>query len=337
MLKIIFILLIVSFNLNATENKIGEFLGSKTVQMPSWFKTSFLDFSEDVADSKIDNKHLILYFHQDGCPYCAKLVEENFTDEKLVTQIRQNFEIIDVNMWGDKDLIDLSGKEYTEKQFAEKLKIQFTPSLIFLDTTGKQVLRMDGYQSISKMSKMLDFVATKKYQTTTFSAFSSQGNNGKLNSQNFFSKPPHMLARSSKYPANDFLAVFFEEGNCPECDDFHNNMLTKNNIKSAFEKMEVVQLNTSKDEKIINTNGKRTTSKKWYQELKLTSKPAVVIFDKFGVEIIRKDGFFKEFHFDSILQYALTSSYKTQSNFQRYIEHRADEIRATGVDVDLWK
>jgi len=62
-----------------------------------------------------------------------------------------------------------------------------------------------------------------------------------------------------------------------------------------------------------------------------------VFFDKNGVEIIRKDGYFKEFHFDSILQYVLTNSYKTQPNFQRYIEHRADVIRATGKDVNLWK
>jgi thioredoxin-related protein len=99
--------------------------------MPDWFKTSFLDFAEDTQESAENNKHLILYFHQDGCPYCAKLVEENFTDKKLVAKIRKDFDIIDINMWGDRDLTDLKGLEFTEKQYAEFLKVQFTPSLFF--------------------------------------------------------------------------------------------------------------------------------------------------------------------------------------------------------------
>jgi thioredoxin-related protein len=316
----------------------GQFLGSKKIEkMPDWFKTSFLDFAEDTQESAENNKHLILYFHQDGCPYCAKLVEENFTDKKLVTKIRKDFDIIDINMWGDRDLTDLKGLEFTEKQYAEFLKVQFTPSLFFLDFKGNIVLRMDGYQSINKMHKILDFVKDKNYKNQSFAEFSSVKKIGKLNNQGFFSKPPYIITRSKNHPANKYLAVFFEEPSCEACDDFHEKMLVKPKIKNAFKQMEVVQLNINLEQKIINTKGEKTTSKNWYKKLNLVSTPAVVIFDKNGDEIIRKDASFKEFHFDSILQYALSESYKNQPNFQRYIEHRADDIRATGKDVDLWK
>ena len=40
---------------------------------PDWFKNSFLDIREDVADAKAAGKRLVLYFYQDGCPYCKKL------------------------------------------------------------------------------------------------------------------------------------------------------------------------------------------------------------------------------------------------------------------------
>ena len=42
--------------------------------------------------------------------------------------------------------------------------------------------------------------------------------------------------------------------------------------------MQVIQLNTLSDTKIITPSGKRTTAKKWHEDLKLTDKPAMVFF-----------------------------------------------------------
>jgi hypothetical protein len=54
-------------------------------------------------------------------------------------------------------------------------------------------------------------------------------------------------------------------------------------------------------------------------------------------EIIRKDAYFKQYHLHSIMDYVLTGAYKTQSNFQRYIEHKSDKLREQGITVDIWK
>jgi protein PhnA len=35
--------------------------------------------------------------------------------------------------------------------------------------------------------------------------------------------------------------------------------------------------------------------------------------------------------------YELTGAYKTQPNFQRYIEHKSDKLREQGITVDIWK
>ena len=53
-------------------------------EQPSWFKQSFLDIREDVAEAAADGKRVMLYFYQDGCPYCAKLLQENFADREIV-------------------------------------------------------------------------------------------------------------------------------------------------------------------------------------------------------------------------------------------------------------
>jgi len=39
---------------------------------PKWFKESFLDIREDVDEAAESEKRIILYFYQDGCPYCPR-------------------------------------------------------------------------------------------------------------------------------------------------------------------------------------------------------------------------------------------------------------------------
>lgn len=98
-----------------------------------------------------------------------------------------------------------------------------------------------------------------------------------------------------------------------------------------------MHFNTLSDEKLITTSGKHTTAKDWYESLKLTYKPAIVFFDRTGNEVIRKDADFKSYHLHSIMDYVLTSVYKIQPNFQRYIEHKSDELRKQRVTVNIWE
>jgi len=323
------------------EVKQGEFLGANPVEvLPDWFKTTFMDFSEDLEEATDEDRHVMIYFHQNGCPYCAKLVEDNFHDEKLVAKLQKDFDVIETNMWGDRDLTDWNGDDYTEKEFSAKMKIQFTPTTLFLNSKGEVLLRLNGYQSIDKMHATLDYISSKTYLNQSYASYINdlkRDKSGTLNPHSIFESGPHMLARSERMPAQKYLAVFFEEPNCTECDFFHKTLMPLEQTKTYLSQMQVVRFNALSDEKLITPSGKRTTAKDWYDELKLTYKPAIVFFDKDGTEVIRKDAYFKQFHLHSIMTYTLSGAYKTQSNFQRYIEHKADDLREKGITVDIWK
>lgn len=118
----------------------GKYLGAKTATHPNWFKESFLDLDEDIADATAANKRLVLYFWQPGCPYCSQLWEDNFSQKEIETKFRNNFEIVAMNMWGDRDVVSVAGKSYTEKAFAEALGIQYTPTLLFFDENKKSFI-----------------------------------------------------------------------------------------------------------------------------------------------------------------------------------------------------
>lgn len=345
MIKFIFLIsLFVSFNafaITTTTHQKGEFLGGKLVEtMPNWFKASFLDLSEDVQDAIDSNRHVLVYFHQNGCPYCAKLVEDNFTNDEVVKRLKKDFDVIETNMWGDRELTDLNGDEYTEKQFSAKMRVQFTPTVLFFDYDGRVVLRLNGYQSSQKLTKALDYISGKNYQKQSFAKYINANRKaipGTLNKNPIFEKGPHILSRSSKLPAEEYLAVFFEEPNCKECDVFHKKLMPLQKTKDFLSQMQIVRFNSQSNERLITPSGQRTTAKKWFDDLNLTFNPSIVFFDKQGNEVIRKDAMFKSFHFHGFFTYLLSGAYKTQPSYQRYLEGKADDIRETGKDVNIWK
>lgn len=336
-----FSLLLFQPSIAAESVKQGEFLGAKPVEvLPDWFKTTFMDFSEDLEEAADEGRHVMIYFHQNGCPYCAKLVEDNFHDKAIVAKLQKDFDVIETNMWGDRDLTDWTGKEFNEKEFSAHMKVQFTPTLLFLDSKGKILLRLNGYQSIDKMHTTLDYISKKIYLNQSYASYIGslkKDITGPLNAHPIFAAGPHMLTRNKRFKAQKHLAVFFEEPNCKECDAFHRDLMPLEETQGYLGRMQVVRFNALSDEKLITPSGKRTTAKEWYEDLNLTYKPAIVFFDTDGTEIIRKDANFKQFHLHSIMTYVLTGAHKKQPSFQRYIEHKADSLRERGITVDIWK
>ena len=126
----------------ASTIKQGQFLGAKDSPHPSWFKESFLDLEEDVREAAAANKRLIIYFYQEGCPYCNQLVEHNFAQRDIVDKVRGQFELVALNMWGDREVVTVAGGSYTEKELATALKVQYTPTLLFFNEKGKVILRL---------------------------------------------------------------------------------------------------------------------------------------------------------------------------------------------------
>lgn len=316
----------------------GEFKGAHFVEIPQWFKNSFLDLRDDITDAKDSNKRVMLYFHQDGCPYCAKLVKENFTNKKIVDYMARHIDAVEMNMWGDKTVTGLDGKEYTEKAFAEKLKVWFTPTILFFDKTGKVVLRVNGYYDSEKFMTALRYVAEKKEKAMSFTEYSRQfastNKPARLAEESFYLKPPYNLAELKKSAKP--IAIYFEQGNCKDCNSLHKNVFTQQDTLDQLARYNVIQLDRWSNTPLTGFDGKQTTAKKLADQLGIAYIPSAVMYVD-GKEVIRIEAFLKAFHVQSVLDYAASGAFKTEPSLQRFIEARAEHVRAQGKTVDLWK
>ena len=330
-----------SFELAKLQAKpMGEFLGAMPTEYPEWFKDSFLEFADDIEEATAEGKRLAILFHQDGCPYCNLLVERNLAQQDIEALMKEKFDVISINMWGARELISVGGKAYTERDFSAALKVQYTPTMLFFNEKGKLALRLNGYLKPAEFKRALNYVADKQETKISYADYVAANRvvatNAGLNNQSFFDQSSFDFS----LPESGFekpLAVFFEQSNCPNCDNLHQTVLAGVDTAKTIDQFRNVQLDMWSDTKVVTPEGIGMSAKEWAKQLKINYAPSIVLFDKQGKEIIRIEAMFKAFHTESVFDYVLSEAYKAEPSFQTYISHRADAIRETGETVDLWK
>jgi thioredoxin-related protein len=305
---------------------------------PSWFKNSFLDLGEDVEEATEAGKRVILYFHQDGCPYCAKLLNENFAIKEIVDKTRSGFQLIAINIWGDRIVTGLDGIETTEKALAEALKVRYTPTLLFLDEQGRSVLRLNGYYPPHRFMVALDYVAKREEQNLSFRDYIKQHQpvaaSGRLHREPGYLQPPLDLRQSARNSEKPLL-VLMEMKQCSPCDELHQQVLKKPELSKTLQSLDIAVVDVWSAEPVITPSGERLESTKWAESLGIQYTPSLLFFDKQGQEVFRSEAYLRAFHTHAAMDYVVSGSYLEQPNFQRFVQARADEMRARGAVVDL--
>lgn len=315
----------------------AELRGAGRFEIPGWFKHSFLVLPEDATDAARDGKRLLVYFGQEGCPYCAALFNANFSQPHIVDYTRKHFDAIAIDIWGNREVTDFSGKAMPEKEFAAGLKVRFTPTILFFDEKGETVLRINGYYPPHQFLAGLQYVAEKQEGRMTFPEYLARRSpppaKGALHADAFFAKPPYDL---SKPAGGKPVAVFFEQEDCAGCDTLHRDVLSQSATRMQLRRFHVVQLDRWSDTPVVTPAGRKTTARRWADELDVAYVPSAVLFDG-GKEAIRIEAFLKGFHVQSVLDYVASGAYKTQPELQRFIRSRADHLREQGEAVDIWR
>lgn len=339
--KVLFPLLLIfsqSSNAASETELLAGMVNPGYVEKPEWFKVSFLDVYDDVAEAAASNKRLMLYFYQDGCPYCKKLIEDNFGQRDIADKTQKYFDVVAINMWGTNEVV-VGDKEFTEKEFARALKVQYTPTLIFFNEKNQTVYRANGYYSPEKFHTVLDYIGQKMESKISYQDYlakvNPQPSSGKLHDDVVSIKDPKNLQQALS--GEKHLLVMFEQKKCTNCDELHKDILKREDGKRQLARFNVALFDMWSDEKITTPSGKKMKVNDWAKKLDIKYAPSMVYFNEKGEEVFRSDAYLKAFHTHSVMDYVASGAYKTQPNFQRYIDGRADRLRKQGIEVDLMK
>ena len=148
-------------------------IGDDGLHKQSWFAITFRDIAEDMEQARSEGKRLVMMFEQRGCIYCREVHEQVLTDPEVREYLQANFMIVQYNLYGDEEVVDLDGAVLTEKTAASKWGLLFTPTLMFMpeDTPeGKSakeaaVAAMPGSFKKGTFLDLFTWVREKGYET----------------------------------------------------------------------------------------------------------------------------------------------------------------------------
>ena len=310
----------------------GKVTGGLHHEMPEWFKESFLDMAEDVEEAKDENKHVILFMTLEFCPYCTKMLNDNFVEgAKHQKYIQDNFDVIGINIKGSREIALSEDKSLTEKEYAAYLKVQYTPTIIFLNQKNEVVVRLNGYRSPENFKLVLDFVKKKEYEKMSLTAYLD-----KVKNKTYYTLKDNSMFKniSDLSKVKGTLAVIFEDGSCTQCDYLHNTTLKNKEVQKELSKITVVRFDAASKEKIITPEGKETAPFDWAKEMILDYRPGIVLFDE-KKEIVRIDALLYSFHFKELVRYVSGKYYEKYHTYLDYLSPRQDELINKGVNIDL--
>jgi thioredoxin-related protein len=211
---------------------------------------------------------------------------------------------IAINIWGDREVTWIDGQRMPEKKFAAMLKIQFTPTLLFLDEKGAPAHRINGYLPPEEFYAALD------------------GGVGKTASSALAVTAKAIDLR--RKPGSKPVALLLLSPRCDACDELERHLQLPE-VRAQLRRFELVR--ATNPTAVVTAAGAATVDS--------TYLPSLVFFSR-GREVFRTDTYLRPFHLAGALDYVASGSYTREPSFQRFLQARAEEMRARGERVDLW-
>lgn len=165
--------LVIAFGLLVVPPAISGEVGDDGLHKQPWFTVTFNDIAEDIETARNEGKRLAIIFEQRGCSYCKTLHEKVFSDPEVSAFIRENFMVVQMNLYGAGEVTDLDGKALNEKTAARRWRILYTPTVLFLpdevpaeaeSVRDVVVATMPGAFQKGTVLHMFQWVSEKGYQ-----------------------------------------------------------------------------------------------------------------------------------------------------------------------------
>ncbi|WP_238366252.1 thioredoxin family protein [Mesobacterium pallidum] len=157
----------------------GPVLGDDGLHDQPFFLDSFLELGADLEEAAAEGKGLIVLFEQRGCPYCRELHAVNFERAEITDYMTAQFNVLQLDMWGAREVLDFDGEALEERALARKWFVNFTPTQVLVpaahagaaDLRAAEAFRMPGYFKPFHHLSGLEYVASGAFRDQPFQRF----------------------------------------------------------------------------------------------------------------------------------------------------------------------
>ena len=131
------------------------------------------DLRAELADAKAaGRKGVVLMYHFDDCPYCARMKAEVLSRPEVRQAFAKDFAAVAIDTRGAAAVTGPDGRTLPERDFARASGIRGTPTFDFLSPDGTRVYRHVGALYDPEEFILLErFVASGSYRSRTFAEY----------------------------------------------------------------------------------------------------------------------------------------------------------------------
>ncbi|MCP4315696.1 MAG: thioredoxin fold domain-containing protein [Hyphomicrobiales bacterium] len=142
------------------------------------------------------------------------------------------------------------------------------------------------------------------------------------------------------------LVVIFEQKGCPYCRELHRvNLRDPEIVGYIQDRFNVLQFDLNGSREVTDFDGEAMEERALARRWSVIFTPTVMFLPhdaaatdgKTGLQLsaMTVPGYFKPFHFASLFEYVADGHHKSE-HFQKFLNARADRMRAEGKDVSIW-
>ena len=136
-----------------------------------WFLPTSTNLTTDFAETTKAKKNFAIVWEMRRCPWCARLHLENFARDRLVSYLRDNFNLVQLNIQAPREITDFDGEKLSEEALSYRYGIRSTPTIQFFAPSdaakGREVGRI-GYVESAEMLPLLRFIRERGYENGSF-------------------------------------------------------------------------------------------------------------------------------------------------------------------------
>ena len=136
----------------------------------------WMSMNEALAAQKVTPKKIFMDVYTDWCGPCKLLDRNTFTNKRLIRYMKKYYYAVKFDGEGNeaityKDFTYTNPNHQPERKgrnsqhfFADALRINAYPSLVFFDETGELIQALPGYKTAQELELFLKLVASDDYK-----------------------------------------------------------------------------------------------------------------------------------------------------------------------------
>lgn len=106
---------------------------------------------------------LAVFFEKKFCHACDILHSNPLEDPGIKRQL-DNLDVIQINQKSTQRIITPDGSKLTVTEWSKQLDLHYSPTIIFFDESGKEIIRIDSVVWVNRLGRVLEFITSKAYK-----------------------------------------------------------------------------------------------------------------------------------------------------------------------------